>query len=149
MATDDDAADGRISGNYCGYGRGGTLVPFLGERGRQRPSLGAGVPLPSAQRSKSPPPLGAGDPLEGGGGRMWHLERNIFPLKSITAHHFLKNKIMSIFSCGKFRDSRSRYPRGSHRINHYGLYENLQEIDYGRYNQSWRPFRCPHRYRYR
>ena len=34
--------------------------------------------------AKVRPPLGAGDPLEGGGGRMWHLERNIFPLKSIT-----------------------------------------------------------------
>ena len=78
MATDDDAADGRISGNYCGYGRGGTLVPFLGERGRQRPSLGAGLPLPSAQRSKSPPPLGAGDPLEDGGGECGILRGTFF-----------------------------------------------------------------------
>ena len=30
MATDDDAADGRISGNYCIYERGGTLVSTEG-----------------------------------------------------------------------------------------------------------------------
>jgi len=81
MATDDDAADGRISGNYCVYGRGGTLVPIHGERGRQRPSLGAGYggctcspPLGVVYGDyKCPPPWGRGTLLRVVGGGEWHV----------------------------------------------------------------------------